>query len=41
LSYGIVNKHNGHIEVQSEEGKGSTLRVWLPTTPPTGDKIYS
>ena len=30
LSYGIVQKHNGSIEVQSEVGKGTTMRVWLP-----------
>jgi signal transduction histidine kinase len=34
LSYGIVSKHNGRIEVCSEEGKGSTFRVWLPTKQP-------
>jgi signal transduction histidine kinase len=37
LSYGIVNTHHGRIEVQSEEGRGTSFRIWLPTTQPTGD----
>lgn len=30
LSYSIVQKHNGHIDVNSEVGKGTAFRVWLP-----------
>ncbi len=30
LSYGIVQKHHGRIEAESEVGKGTTFRVTLP-----------
>jgi len=30
LSYGIIQKHRGRIEVSSEVGKGSSFRVYIP-----------
>ena len=30
VSYGIIEKHNGTIDVQSEEGKGATFTIILP-----------
>ena len=30
ISYGIIQKHNGSIEVESEIGRGTTFRITLP-----------
>jgi two-component system phosphate regulon sensor histidine kinase PhoR len=26
----IVSRHRGRLEIESDEGKGATVRVWLP-----------
>ena len=31
-SYSIVKKHNGHIEIESKEGKETTVTLYLPAT---------
>jgi two-component system, NtrC family, sensor kinase len=40
LSYGIVQKHGGSIDVNTELGKGTNFRVTLPKLqPPPSDKL--
>ena len=40
LSYGIIQKHHGRIEVRSEEGAGTTFRICLPIRQPdAGDVV--
>jgi CheY-like chemotaxis protein/two-component sensor histidine kinase len=31
--YSIIRKHQGHVEVESELGKGTTFHIWLPAVP--------
>jgi signal transduction histidine kinase len=38
LSYGIIQKHRGRIEMQSEEGVGTTFRIELPIRRPDADE---
>jgi two-component system NtrC family sensor kinase len=30
VSYGIIDRHRGRIEVQSEVGRGTTAAIYLP-----------
>jgi two-component system cell cycle sensor histidine kinase/response regulator CckA len=34
--YGIVSKAGGGVAVESEEGLGTTFRIYLPAVPATG-----
>jgi signal transduction histidine kinase len=38
LSYGIIQKHRGRIDMQSEEGVGTTFRIELPIRRPDADE---
>ena len=36
ITYGIVRRLGGDIRVESEEGRGSVVRIILPLIPPDG-----
>jgi len=37
-AYGIIKAHSGYIDVDSEEGKGTTFEIFLPATEEEGEK---
>ncbi len=37
-AFGIARQSGGHIDVQSEPGRGATFRVWLPLCAAPGEK---
>ncbi len=39
VSYGIIKKHNGFIEVQSQKGQGTTFTILLPAVPAEEQKL--
>jgi two-component system cell cycle sensor histidine kinase/response regulator CckA len=39
MVYGIIKQHNGFIEVESEIGRGTTLKIYLPMAPKAEEEV--
>lgn len=39
ISYQIIKDHGGHINVESQTGRGTKFTVWLPLKPPSDSKL--
>ncbi len=37
--YGIIRQHEGYIDVETEPGKGSTFRIYLPSVRAEGESV--
>jgi PAS domain S-box-containing protein len=38
ITYDIIQRHNGRVEISSQPKQGTTFTIWLPTVPPTKSK---
>ena len=41
ISKGIVEEFEGHLELTSVEGEGTTVTIWLPATPELDGEVDS
>jgi signal transduction histidine kinase/ActR/RegA family two-component response regulator len=39
VSYGIIRRHEGTVEVESEAGRGTTFRIRLPSAKPAAEPV--
>ncbi|MCX6112632.1 MAG: ATP-binding protein, partial [Proteobacteria bacterium] len=41
VSYGIINEHNGRIDVKSKKNEGTTFSIYLPLWSEKNDSVYN